>query len=77
MFKGRKHTAEAKKKISDARKLYIGKKHPRYGAEWTDEQRVKYMLTLQQRRVEEENIKLFLVKYQSQYLEFQQKNNKK
>lgn len=76
MFKGKKHTDETKLKIAESRKKYIGKKHPRYGAEWTDDQRVKYMMTLQQRKTEEENVKLFLLKYQEQYLQFQKKLTK-
>lgn len=75
-FTGLKHTEETKKKIAESRKKYVGKNHPRYGAEWTSEQRVKYMLTLQARRQEEENIKMFLLKYHQQYLDFQKKNNK-
>lgn len=76
MFTGKKHSEDTKKKIAESRKKYVGKKHPRYGAEWTDEQRVKYMLTVQQKRQEEENLKLFLLKYQSEYLNFQKKLNK-
>jgi hypothetical protein len=69
-FKNKKHTPETKKKISDSRKLFTGKKHPRYGAEWNDDQRAKYILTMHHRRQEEKNIKMFLIKYDSLYRKF-------
>lgn len=75
MFTNHRHSEETKKKIAASRKKYAGKNHPRFGAEWSDEQRVKYMLTLQLRKQEEENVKLFLLKYQQQYLAFQKQQN--
>ncbi len=76
MFK-KKHTDESKKKISESRQKYTGEKHPRYGSEWTDEQRAKYILTMYQRREEEKRIKMFLIKYDSLYRKFQQELNNK
>lgn len=73
MFKG-KHTEETKRKISESRKKYKGKDHPRYGSEWTDEQRAKYVITMHQRRLEENRIKMFLIKYDALYRKFQQEN---
>ena len=64
-----RHTEETKKKISAAMK---GRKHPRYGAEWTSEQRIKFQLTVYNRQREETLLRLFLEKYQKQWLEFQQ-----
>jgi len=69
-FKNKKHTPETKKKISDSRKAFSGKKHPRYGAVWDDDQRAKYILTMHHRRQEEEKIKMFLIKYDSLYRKF-------
>jgi hypothetical protein len=74
-FTGKKHTEETKRKIAESRKKYIGKKHPRYGAEWTDEQRAKYILTMHQRRLEDNQIKMFLIKYDSQFRRFKENNN--
>jgi hypothetical protein len=76
-FKGKQHSEKTKKKISDSRKKYRGEKHPRFGANWTDEQRAKYILTTFQRREEEKRIKMFLVKYDNLYKNFQLENNKK
>lgn len=76
MFKG-KHTEETKKKISQSRNKYKGEKHPRFGAEWTDEQRAKYILTMYQRREEEKRIKMFLIRYDSLYRKFKSENNNK
>ena len=69
-FTGKKHSEETKQKIAASRKKYIGKKHPRFGAEWTDDQRAKYILTMHQRRLEEKNIKMFLIKYDGLYRKF-------
>ena len=69
-FTGKKHTEETKQKIAASRKKYIGKKHPRFGAEWTDDQRARYILTMHQRRLEEKNIKMFLIKYDGLYRKF-------
>jgi hypothetical protein len=69
-FTGKKHSEETKNKIAASRKKYIGKKHPRFGAEWTDDQRAKYILTMHQRREEEKNIKMFLIKYDGLYRKF-------
>lgn len=69
-FIGKKHSEETKKKISASRKKYTGKNHPRYNAEWTDDQRSKYILTMYQRKEEEKKIKLFLIKYDSLYKNF-------
>jgi hypothetical protein len=76
-FKGKQHSEKTKKKISDSRKKYSGENHPRFGANWTDEQRAKYILTTFQRREEEKRIKMFLVKYDNLYKNFQLENNKK
>jgi len=74
-FTGKRHTEETKKKIAESRKKYIGKKHPRYGAEWTDEQRAKYLLTMHQRKLEDNQVKMFLIKYDSQFRRFKENNN--
>lgn len=71
MFKG-KHTEETKRKISESRKKYRGEKHPRFGSEWTDEQRAKYILTMHEKRREEQRIKMFIIKYDSLFKKFQQ-----
>lgn len=76
-FTGKKHSEKTKKKISESRKKYKGENHPRFGANWTDEQRAKYILTTFQRREEEKKIKMFLVKYDNLYKNFQLENNKK
>ena len=75
-FTGR-HTEETKKKISESRKKYKGKKHPRYGATWTDEQKAKFILSMHQRAVEEKRIKMFLIKHNELYTKFQEQQNKK
>lgn len=75
-FTGKKHSEETKRKISESRKKYVGKNHPRYGAEWTDDQRAKYILTMHQIREEDKRIKMFLIKYDSLYRKFQQEYNK-
>jgi hypothetical protein len=72
-FKGKTHSEETKKKIAESRKKYVGKKHPRYGAEWTDEQRAKFILTMHNKRLEDQKLKMFLIKYDSQFRRF--KNN--
>ena len=66
-FTGRKHSEESKAKIAASRKKYKGKNHPRFGAEWTDEQRAKFILTCHQRKQKEEKIKMFLMKYPDLY----------
>ena len=72
-FKGKSHSEETKKKIAESRKKYVGKKHPRYGAEWSDDQRAKYILTMHQKRLEEQQVKSFLIKYDSQFRRFKEK----
>ncbi len=67
MFK-QKHSEETKKKISNAMK---GKKHPRSGAEWTDEQRLKYSLTIYDKQQREQALKMFLIKHNSEWTQFQ------
>jgi hypothetical protein len=69
-FTNKKHTDATKKKISDSRKNYKGKDHPRYGAEWSDEQRAKFILSTFQRREEEKRIKMFLIRYDNLYKNF-------
>jgi hypothetical protein len=69
-FTGKKHSDKTKKKISDSRKAYTGKDHPRYGAEWSDEQRAKFILSTFQRREEEKRIKMFLIRYDNLYKNF-------
>lgn len=69
-----KHSEETKKKISESRKKYKGKKHPRYGATWTDEQKAKFILSMHQRAVEEKQIKMFLIKHNELYTKFLEKN---
>lgn len=76
-FTGKKHSEETKRKISLSRKKYTGKNHPRYGAEWTEEQRAKYILTMHHIRQEENRIKMFLIKYDSLYRNFQDEQKKK
>lgn len=76
MFKG-KHTEETKRKISESRKKYRGEKHPRFGSEWTDEQRAKYILTMHEKRREEQRIKMFIIKYDSLFKKFQQEAKNK
>ena len=72
-FIGKTHTDETKRKISKSRIKYTGKNHPRAGACWTDEQRVKYMLTMEHRKHEDQTMKLFLLKHHQQYIDFQKK----
>lgn len=76
-FTGKKHTEETKRKIAKSRKKYVGKNHPRTGSSWTEEQRVKYMLTMEKLKQEEQNIKLFLLTHQKQFLDFQKKQKVK
>jgi hypothetical protein len=73
-FKGRTHSEAAKKKISDSRKNYKGENHPRFGSEWTDEQRAKFILTSHQRQLEEKQMKMFIIKYDSEFKKFQATN---
>ena len=73
-FTGKKHSEETKRKISESRKKYKGKNHPRFGAEWTDEQRAKYILTMHQRRLEDNQVKMFLIKYDSEFRRFKNQN---
>ena len=78
MFTGKKHTEESKAKIAASRKKYRGAKHPRYGAEWSDDQRAKFILTCHHRKQEDEKIKMFLIKHNDLYAKFQlDKKNKK
>ena len=72
-FKGKTHSEETKRKIGQSRKNYVGKNHPRYGAEWSDEQRAKFILTMHNKRLEDQKLKMFLIKYDSQFRKF--KNN--
>ena len=76
-FKGKSHSEETKKKIAASRKKYVGKNHPRFGAEWTDEQRAKYILTMHQKQLEEKQLKMFLIKYDSQFRNFKNKQTEK
>ena len=77
MFTGKKHTEESKAKIAASRKKYRGKLHPRFGAEWTDEQRAKFILTCHQRKQEEKQIKMFLIKHNELYEKFLLETNKR
>lgn len=70
MFTGKKHTEESKRRISESRKKYKGKNHPRFGAEWTDDQRAKFILTCHQRKQEEKQVKMFLIKHNELYEKF-------
>jgi hypothetical protein len=69
MFKG-PHSQETKIKISQSRKKYSGKNHPRYGATWNDDQRAKYILTMHDLREQDKKIKMFLIKYDALYRKF-------
>jgi hypothetical protein len=69
MFKG-PHSQETKIKISQSRKKYSGKNHPRYGATWNDDQRAKYILTMHDLREQDKKIKMFLIKYDGLYRKF-------
>ena len=71
-FAGKKHSQETKDRIAASRKKYVGKKHPRYGAEWSDDQRAKYTLTMHQKKFEEQQIKSFLIKHDSEFRRFKQ-----
>jgi hypothetical protein len=77
MFTGKKHTEESKRRISESRKKYKGKNHPRFGAEWTDEQRAKFILTCHQRKQEEKQVKMFLIKHNELYEKFLLETNKR
>jgi translation initiation factor 2 alpha subunit (eIF-2alpha) len=69
-FKGKTHSEETKRKIALSRKKYTGKNHPRFGAEWTDEQRAKYILTMHHLKEEDKKVKMFLIKYDSLFRKF-------
>ena len=73
-FTGKKHSEKTKKKISESRKKYRGENHPRFGAEWTDEQRAKFILSAHQRKLEEKQIKMFLIKHNELYTKFLEQN---
>jgi hypothetical protein len=73
-FKNKKHSEATKKKISESRKKYRGAKHPRFGAEWTDEQRAKFILSMHQRALEEKRVKMFLIKHNELYTKFLEQN---
>jgi hypothetical protein len=77
MFTGKKHTEESKRRISESRKKYRGKHHPRFGAEWTDEQRAKFILTCHQRKQEEKQVRMFLIKHNELYEKFLLETNKR
>jgi hypothetical protein len=77
MFTGKKHTEESKRRISESRKKYKGKNHPRFGAEWTDEQRAKFILTCHQRKQEERQVRMFLIKHNELYEKFLLETNKR
>lgn len=71
-FLGKKHSNETKAKIAASRRKYRGKKHPRFGATWTDEQRAKFILSVHQNKMEEKQIKMFLIKHNELFTKFQQ-----
>lgn len=71
-FKGKRHSDETKKKIAESRKKYKGRNHPRFGAEWSDDQRAKFILTMHNKRLEDQKLKMFLIKYDSQFRKFKQ-----
>jgi hypothetical protein len=77
MFTGKKHSEEAKRKISESRKKYKGKNHPRFGASWDDEQRAKFILTCHQRKQEEKQVQMFLIKHNELYEKFLLETNKR
>jgi hypothetical protein len=77
MFTGKKHTEESKLKISQSRKKYRGKNHPRFGAEWTSDQRAKFILTCHQRKIEEKQVKMFLITHNALYEKFLLETNKR
>lgn len=66
-----KHSDATKQKISRAMK---GKKHPRFGAEWTDEQRVKFQLTVYNRKLQEQLLKNFILQHNAAWEQFQINN---
>ena len=77
MFTGKKHTEETKAKIAASRKKYKGKNHPRFGASWDDDQRAKFILTCHQRKQEEKQVRMFLIKHHALFTKFQQQQQTK
>lgn len=68
---------EHKKKIAESRAKFIGKKAPRYGQKWSQEQRIKHQLTAYHNREREKQLKMFLILYNQEWEKFQQQQKTK
>lgn len=64
-FTGRKHSPETKARIAASMKQYKGTSHPKYGTEWSAEQRDKYNDTIMNKQLASEAFTHFLVAYQA------------